>query len=558
MPLPSGGSLWPPIEAKLELAKMAEWSAWYGGDPEALRTIYAVGSPAGSLNQTQSARVPWYRAWTRWARNRQTQGAAILHVPVASDVSAVGASLLFAEAPIVRVPEAHEAADLEEGDVPPPASSNTAAGKAEDRLRVIWKEGGVVNRLLEAAELASPYGGVYIYPAWDVAVAPFPIMAVTPADCAIPTFRWGILTAVTFWREVFVKDSVVWRHLEVHETQSGGKAHILHGLYEGTSDNLGPQRALAVRSETFDLQPEIVLPFDELDVEYIPNSRPNRLFPKSAQGGSDYQGSEGLFDSIDETYASWMRDIRLAKARIIVPEDFLDPKGMFDTEQEVYQQLRIDPETAAKVGMVAHQFAIRWQEHQKTIDGLMIPVASNAGYSPSTFGIGITDGTQGAESGKALRIRQNRTQLTLLRKGHWWGPAIADWSEHALLIDATVFSSGVDAFRPVVKMADSIATDPSELAATAALLRSAEAASDEVLVELVHPDWGADEVAAEVARIQDQRKSSVPSPFALNTAAPVDTSPPADGATLPDAAKGAAPTSGDAKPMMNGAAPKAP
>ena len=48
-------------------------------------------------------------------------------------------------------------------------------------------------------------------------------------------------------------------------------------------------------------------------------------------GRSDYDNLRDLMDALDESYSSWMRDIRLAKARLIVPAQFLrrKPEEMF-------------------------------------------------------------------------------------------------------------------------------------------------------------------------------------------------------------------------------------
>jgi hypothetical protein len=532
MPLPSGDQPWPPLAVAKTYEKFIEWAAWYSGDPEQLKSVYATAeSRPGSPS-------PWYRFWNRLGKVSPTgQQAAPLHVPFASDLSAYGASLLFGEPPQCRIQEAHEATEPPEGDTEPvkPAPANTAAGKCEDRLRELIEEGGMVNRLIEAAESASPFGGVYLYPAWDKTLRPWPILAIAQADNAIPVFRWGILASVLFHRILeTTKDKKVWRHLELHEP-----GQITHGLYEGTAARLGEARNLSVRTETAGLTPTVTLPFDELDVEYVPNSRPNRLDRASDLGGSDYQGSEGFLDALDETYASWMRDIRLAKARIVVPRDFLGKEGKFHVDDEVYTPVDMDPQSAQKNGMLAHQFAIRFEEHQATIDGLILRMVGNAGYSPQTFGLMMRDGGT-AEAAKALRIRENRTQLTLRRKGNWWGPAIARVQRHILLIDKEVFETPIEVFTPTVTMADSIMVDISETAATVGAIRSAEAGSDETLVAMLHPDWSEDEVQAEVARIADERKSSAPSPFEVGSGfgaspdAPEASPTPSDAGKLPE------------------------
>lgn len=529
MPLPSGDQPWPPPEVRSAYEKFTEWDAWYSGDPARLKAVYQA--PQSDIRQPNP--WPWSRFWTRLSRTSVTgQQAAPFHVPLASDISNYAASLLFAESPQIRIAEAHEAADAgpdqaddtQASSGKPPAASSPAQ-KCEDRLHEINEEGGLLNRLIEAAETASAFGGAYLYPAWDSKLAPWPFLAIAQADNAIPHFRWGRLIDVTFHRIVATDEKTVWRHLELH---TPGK--IEHALYEGSLTRLGNKRALTQRPETTGLV-DVDLPFDEIDVQYVPNSRPNRLDRNSDLGNSDYQGSESLLDALDETYASWMRDIRLAKARIVVPRDFLGNDGKFNVDDEVYTPVDMDPGSAQKNGMLAHQFAIRFAEHQATIDGLILRFVSNAGYSPQTFGLKLSDGGA-AESGKALKLREGRTQLTLKRRGAWWAPAIAQVQKHMLLIDKAVFGTLIDVFRPTVTMADSILVDLAELAGTAQAIRSAEAGSTETLIRLLHPDWSDDEVMVEVTKVTDERGTG-PNPLDLNgppEAAPTE----ADAGTMPD------------------------
>ena len=57
-----------------------------------------------------------------------------------------------------------------------------------------------------------------------------------------------------------------------------------------------------------------------LAVVYVPNQRPSswRNDPLGQHlGRSDLAGVESLMDALDEAYSSWMRDIRLGKARLL-------------------------------------------------------------------------------------------------------------------------------------------------------------------------------------------------------------------------------------------------
>lgn len=541
MPLPSANSQWPPLTVAPMLPKMAEWAAWYSGEPSRIIDMYAAQSGVGTSSSTS---VPWWRFWSRARAGADGYQRALLHVPVASDLAAISGSLLFGEPPKIRVrpdeekvaaDQAAEAeaksaqkridnpfvetttddvATVQAQDEARLAPKTTPEGKAEKRLLQIAEEGDLYARLVEAAESAAAIGGVYVYPVWDTDLRGVPLLGIAQADMAVPTFKWGFLQAVTFHRVTRREGSRVWRHIEVHEVEGTGetrKAVVLHALYDGNETNLGVLASLESDPETAGLESRIELPFPELDVEYVPNIRPNRLWRASGHGVADIQGSETLLDALDETYASWMRDVRLAKARIIVPSEYLrpDPEGKpaFDIDHEIYTPMEMEPGlTQDARAMLAHQFQIRWMEHAKTAADLVERIVSNAGYTPST--LGATGDLSGA--GTALRISEHKTLLTLRKKSGWWRTAIANVLYHMMLIDAEVFGSGIKAIRPTVLTSDSIIDNPLELAQTALAMKSAEAASTETRVRMLHPDWSSAEVAQEVERIKGDAKAANP------------------------------------------------
>ena len=521
MPLPVGSRdyKWPPAAVSEEFRWMRIHSAWYSSDPDRLMDLYGPGDPSPNAKPNGWS---WRRFWTRMANhdpvNRPRQA---LHLPLAADIAATSAALLFSEAPTWRIPEA----GLE--------SATATAKSTQERLHNILNEGGVGERILEGAETAAALGGVYLRPVWDQSLAPMPIVSVTQADQAVPEFKWGFLTAVTFFRTIDESDngSRVVRHLERHEVDPAtGKGVVFHGIYTGDRSNLGeqnPDTALQMFPATAGLQPRIDQPFLGLGAHFVPNMRPNRRNRKSYMGQSDYAGAEGMFDALDETYASWMRDVRLAKARVFVPEEYLDADSGFEIDREVFSPLAMDP-TAKDRTIHAQQFAIRVAEHMQTCLFHIERAVTVAGYSPQSFGLHI-EGR--AEAGIALKIRENKTFMTQQRKAAWWRSTLALLSWQLLQIDREIFKTpGVDAdLRPEVDISDSVAENPLETAQIVTALFNAQAASAEARVRLVHPDFDDDEVKAEVARILEQFGAAVPNPDVINPAgAPVPPPPPGD------------------------------
>ena len=97
---------------------------------------------------------------------------------------------------------------------------------AQDRLEELVEESGIHNLLLEGLEWSSALGGHYLRPVWDKNLTDRPLLSVVRADEAVPEFRFGVLTAVTFHQKLPSDDDQIYRYLERHEP---GK--ILVGLY---------------------------------------------------------------------------------------------------------------------------------------------------------------------------------------------------------------------------------------------------------------------------------------------------------------------------------------
>jgi len=546
MPLPIEDVTWPPVSMMAVYSKMAEWAAWYSGEPSRIMAVYAMNNATAQIN-------PWWRFWTRARGGVDGAQRAQLHVPVAGDLASTSAALLFGEPSTVRIRDARQSSedpepimDPETGVMMDPMTGQPAAPgmtpfgaamakakakhlsaktmtpeqQAEARLLQIIEEGDVDSRLVEAAEGAAAIGGIYLYPVWDKDLRPFPLLGIAQSDMAVPEFRHGILVAVTFHRTVSTEGNRVLRHLERHEMEGTGaqrRCVIYNGIFQGTEDRLGIEMGLGVGDNLtgVSLEPKIVTPFDTLDVEYVPNIRPNRLWRASGFGVADIQGSETLLDALDETYASWMRDVRLAKARILVPREYLrndtndDQAPAFDLDQEVYVGMDMEPGLSQDArAMFAHQFQIRYKEHQETAHDLIDRIVSNAGYTPSTIG---SFGDKVTGTGTALRISEHKTLLTLRRKSGWWRTAYANTLYRMAIIDKEVFGQTTPVIRPTVVLSNSIIDNPLELAQTALALKTAEAASIETRVRIVNPDWSETEIDAEVDRIKDEGAASAPS-----------------------------------------------
>lgn len=494
MPLPSSDQPWPPKQLAPVFNRMAQWDAWYTGDPDCLATAYGgqtASDPGGTgfySSQQGGIGRRVVNAVARWFWGRPPvpgEQRTKLHIPLAADIARTSASLLFSEPPKLRSDDTTTTERLE-----------TLAGDAFHAT------------LLEGAELASgPGGGVYLRVCWNRDLRPAPWSDVVSADMAVPEWQSGQLYAVTFWRDVRTDGNTVWRHLERHEP-----GWIMQGLYKGTRDNLGQQMPLDADPTTAPLAGTVneagamATGVPMLTATYVPNIRPNRLWrgiPAAARlGRSDLSGVEPMLDSLDETWSSWMRDIRNGKGRVIVANSMLTSNGpgrgvSWESEKDIYTGLEMlnRPGDGTKPFDIV-QFAIRVQEHSDTCDALFEQIVSSAGYSAASFG------AKGDVAITATEVvaRNRQSFTTRDTKVVYWRPGLLDHLNALLAIDKAVFGTSVTP-DPTVEFADSVSEDPQTVATTANLLRTAQAASTDTLVRLVHPDWDDTQVQQEVDRI---------------------------------------------------------
>lgn len=491
MPLPANDTPWPPPQWADIAADIRKADVWYSGDADALASFYAS--------------VPVEHRRSFWGRTRS--GARVsterrVHLPVAASIASASADLLFGDEVTLTVPD-DEA--------------------ATDRLAELAAAADVASTLLESAELASGLGGVFLRVVWDPSTADHPMLVAVDPDRAIPEFRWGQLVAVTLWSEVDRgNQGEVVRHLERYSP-----GLIEHGVYVGTDAHLGHRSSLRSYAATKELEAaktdgEVLnltslLGQPYMAAGFVPNIRPNRarrLHPLGRwMGRADTAGLESVMSALDETWSSLLRDIDLGKRRIIVPDDFLDKRGRgradtFDLDREVFSPLRMEPNEKT---IEVVDFAIRAEDHLRPAAKLFGQIVASAGYSTRTLG----DDESGAARRTATEVdsEDNVSERTTAKKRRYWTGAIESLSEVMLAVDRSVFRSGITAERPRLEWPEGTDNRLREVANTLNVLNTARAMSTESKVAMIHPDWPAAEVAAEVARIHAEDSVQVADPF---------------------------------------------
>lgn len=442
-------------------------AAWYSGDVKRLKECAEKG--CGRF----------------WASDEQIK----LHVPIAADISALSASMIFSDSPAFTCE--HE--------------------RTQERIEEIAKKTNLYGVLLQAAEFASAYGGVLWKWSWNTEDGA-PTLTAVPVDSGLPEWIRGKVQRIKFWQIVREDADTgnVWRLEEIYESNG----HIRSRLLKGDGYNLGTAASLDSIPETAGIKEDVNSGTEMLLAGYVPNLLPNRKYPHLRYGRSDYESLYGLFDALDEAYSSIQREVRLTKTTVVVPMEYLRRKDdirhsfdsqckatewVFDNGKGVFVGLDIDTgENSSPVTVINPE--IRAAERVSICDDIVRRILSMAGYAPQSAGIDITGS---AESGTALTVRERKTlRTTESKKTHWWH-ALNDIIRTMLALDAKVFRSGVDPDADVnIELPSNTQPDIAQMAEILEQLERAGAVSVETKIALLHPDWDEDTRVEEVQRIR--------------------------------------------------------
>ena len=504
MALPVNGAAWPPTNVAHIHEQYSTWSAWYANDIDLLRSAYSTNGtpgPAGMRRGVLNRVADWF--WTPKTSDGEA-GITKLHVPIASDLCQVSADLLYSEPPAFTVDD-----------------NKGKNQKVQERLDLITGA-GFDQTLVAVGEVSAALGGSYLRATWDDTLYQHVFLTKVDADGAIPTFRYGRLVEVTFWRVVDVDGSIFTRHLEHHSTDAFGVGVIEQALYQGSATDIGVRIPLEDSPATKHLAPMVdgnsIISTRTLGlaVEYVPNMTPNRKWRTDPHGTylgrSDLDGIEPLLDAFDRTYSSLMRDLEIGKGRLVVPSYMMNDLGpgkgaAFDNDRAIIAEVTAAPgaSTDSKLAIEKVQFDIRVTEHLEMAAALLAQIVRTAGYSSQTFG--EKDESGGDKTATEVTAKERRSYLTRDRKIRAATPGLQRILFKALDMDAALFSTGLTAAPVTVTFADAVQIPLESLAATVNLLKQAESASIKTRLLILHPDWDEKQIDAEAEAIQ--KESSV-------------------------------------------------
>jgi hypothetical protein len=536
MPLPISDdkSVWPPKSMTNIFAYMNQWSAWYSNDLSKLQIAYGGGitadstgffaSDTGGFKQTIGQRLQRFFVGQRIiGTNRNTK----MPIPIAGMMCQAMADLMYADPPTftVRIDTDNDGNGV----------SKQAANPTQERLNELADD-SMYATLAQATEIGAVLGGSFLRVVWDKSIVPDrPFLDAVDADQALPEFRWGRLTAVTFWSVVSKVGTKVWRHLERHELDANGNGIILHGLYLGEDTHLGNKislnsipetMAFYVLTENSNVAGQIESGTPGLCVEYMPNQGPQRLFRTDPVGRylgrSSLDGIEHLMDQLAETMSDWMRARRAAKARVWYDKGLLGNPGpgqgqVADLDQEIYvgtSESIKGPNVKMSDKMQVLQPTFDPKGFEATASYLLEQILQMSGFALQTFGI-VQTRTQSDTTATEIESRERRTFLTRARQIRTAIPHLSRILTKLLAVDKEIFGTP-NVESPIwVEFPDSVQESMLRLAQTVQTLFAGQSSSLEERIKILHPDWNDDMWDDEVMKVKAEFAPSVTDPFAL-------------------------------------------
>lgn len=545
MPLPQPGTNWPPAPYGPLFDQFDSNAAWMEGDTEALQRLYTPGGDQ-DVNSAVWRKGVLQRGGIRNMARRWWNGQPLaaganymvtrIHSPLAGNLARLSATMLVSEPPTVRLIE--EVDDpTREGQRVRQAVKNS---NTQDAIEHLLQSDEAHIALRRGSEWAAGLGSCAYSWSWDETAEPSEklTLSVHPGDLVIPEYVNGRLTAITMFDVYPTKGDGVLRHLMRHES-----GNIVHALYLGRSDKLGDRvpftsRVVAEFAPDLAAIAGVSRARDEGGIVFVPTGTtrltaalhvnlPTIRFGKhntlAHAGRADIEGAEQFLDAHDEVWSSWMRDLKLARARMIVADVFLEGRGAgsgayFDDLAELFtpiNQMNLSDNDLSK-GMHAQQFDIRFEAHERTAQATLQTVLESVGWSRSSYGE-ATERQGSDNTATGVVDRAKRTENTRDEKM----PHLRITLRNLTLVGLDLYrqlnpTAGVEvvtAGQIEVKFADVSQIDPEKQARTIQYLDSAKAISVDTKVRMLHPEWDNGEVEAEVKRILDDTPVLV-DPFA--------------------------------------------
>ncbi len=342
------------------------------------------------------------------------------------------------------------------------------------------------------------YGGLRVIR--DEAVADVPLVTHVAANRCIFRVRHGRFVTggyVVIERRPDPFRDEVYRLVEDHKP-----GRIERALYKGNRTSLGSIVPPARWLEEFSSLPENTDTRMDAPTLYRWNNVPGSW--------SDLARLDSLFDRLNEAESIGVDKLRKSVPVVVADRKLADKQGRVKLHGVIFTggSSQVAGEGVAKT-VETIQRELDAESHKAYVSHLRDSILMYGGYSLASWGL---DDGGSADSGKALRLRQQRTLLTKAGKERSARAAITAafaaacaWSEYA---------RDPKPYRPDLQLGDGLPRDPVEDAQVIGVKRGAEVVSVEQGLRELHPEWTQKQIDEEIERLEEEKANLVPPSFA--------------------------------------------
>lgn len=469
---------WEPVREMIEHAAL-----WWEGDTSQLTSKYhGQYRPSQYSNGLVGDLSRWF-----WGAPEAQQKRRV-HMPLAADIAATSATLLFDRPPQFTHPE------------------------LQDTLDDILDPNVFPSELLVAGESCAALGAVGWRVIWDSYVSEHPWIDWVDADAVFPTFKYGRVESVMFVEQLpaIPQDNHVYRLFTLHE-----RGRISYRLMAGKENNIGSIKPLGSHPATVPLVHYVDADggqdtgMDCMTAGYIPNARPVVGLRRDGQlrhiGRPDLTADLfPLFDSLDEVWTELRAEVRLSRKKVIVPDWMLDTRGFgngasFDNDREIYSPIKGRPDQGMRPEIYAP--SLRVNELLDAATAWTDKIIQRANYSPASFGLDTATGGGGAVTAREIDARYDASLRTWSAKSAYWAKGLKDAATALLQRDLLMHGYSPDVEPPKVLMERPVQETQLDKAQTVQALDAARAVSTEQKIAMLWPEWDGDQQSEEVRRV---------------------------------------------------------
>ena len=384
--------------------RLLENSVWYSGIEQDLAYFYTKEAPNFHRNGQGSESLNYF-----WANTKQNFRK--IHSGFPQLISEKMVDLLIGNGFDIKV---------EAGD----GSANEEELQAE--LEAILDDNKFKQLILsKSIETESWAGGVAWKLSWNPELTDYPIIEAWQPENYTSETKSGRVIKDIFY-SYYTKGKVKYRLSEIYGVDKEG-SYIDYKLEQLIYDSNGHGEWITVNldalEQTADLKRIDFKGYYKRLSMYKPNKLPNSEFRYSQLGESDYAGSYGAFDAIDEILSTWIQEFRDGKLYRYFPKEFMNKNNQgqslypddFDKDHTLYEDS--PSENVDKQKIQYSQGDIRVDKHIESYKIWVTQVLNNAGLSPLTVGLtgleSIDASAESQQEREKVSIRTRNKKIVL-------------------------------------------------------------------------------------------------------------------------------------------------